>query len=739
MRRLSPIPTLSCLFLLSLAVVLPGCQGDDGGTSPTPTTGSMTIDVEGLPAGTDCRIQVSGPDFFAETVTGDVTLNGLAEGSYGLSIASEIDGYVEYSPDRSAVTVTVRAGEMTEVPVDFEGTISRGHLQVDVTGLPNGVSGDVLITGPFGFSRAVDASTLIESVQPGRYTVVAAAVAAGSSAYFPGEASEEIEVDPGETATRAVVYAEGDIGNVDFWISGIELVQSTQRALGDVPLIRSRDALARIYVQSAEATPFLPDVRLEIAVNGSIVHTETITPDYGEVPLSTARGDLATTVNWVIPANWVQPELEIRATVDPSASILEADESNNAFPSAEDYASYSVATLDPMGLTLVPVRHSVNGLEGDVDPSNIDDYDSMAEAMYPVPSYQTTLRAVYTTDAPALTADNSGDTWSTVLSEVEILRNTGGTSDNYFGVVATTYGSGIAGLGYIPASRSQGYRTAIGWDKPNSRNGVAAHEMGHNLGLRHAPCGGPSGTDAEYPYGGALIGAWGYDTRSAQLVDPANTKDIMSYCNPQWISDYNFERVLNWLDGVITSRAVSSSPQACLVVWGRVGAGGITLEPSFVTTARPQMPSISGAYQVDVLDDGGRSLAALSFDPPEIGCDETGTRSFVWFVPIDATETSRVGTIAMHGNGRSASQVARTVDAAAARRIPMALDRVGARTASLRWDATSLPLAVVRDARNGAVLAIGRHGDFDFVCDAPSVDVTFSDGARTLEWTTSLD
>jgi hypothetical protein len=58
--------------------------------------------------------------------------------------------------------------------------------------------------------------------------------------------------------------------------------------------------------------------------------------------------------------------------------------------------------------------------------------------------------------------------------------------------------------------------------------------------LPHAPCGVDGGP---YPYDDALIGVWGYSFKSKELRDPGEYHDMMSYCDPSFISDYNFERL----------------------------------------------------------------------------------------------------------------------------------------------------------------------------------------------------
>jgi hypothetical protein len=74
----------------------------------------------------------------------------------------------------------------------------------------------------------------------------------------------------------------------------------------------------------------------------------------------------------------------------------------------------------------------------------------------------------------------------------------------------------------------------------NAAASTMAHELGHSLGLPHAPCGVDGGP---FPYEGASIGVWGYSLGVKALRDPDDYFDLMSYCDPAFISDYNFEKL----------------------------------------------------------------------------------------------------------------------------------------------------------------------------------------------------
>ena len=63
--------------------------------------------------------------------------------------------------------------------------------------------------------------------------------------------------------------------------------------------------------------------------------------------------------------------------------------------------------------------------------------------------------------------------------------------------------------------------------------GTIAHELGHNLSLQHAPVVLPH------------VGVWGYDFAGGRQIS-AGTKDLMSYCSPQWISDFSVTRALRY-------------------------------------------------------------------------------------------------------------------------------------------------------------------------------------------------
>lgn len=72
------------------------------------------------------------------------------------------------------------------------------------------------------------------------------------------------------------------------------------------------------------------------------------------------------------------------------------------------------------------------------------------------------------------------------------------------------------------------------------------HELGHMHGLLHAPCGDPDLLDEDFPYEDAATTSEGWDFRTETFV-PVGAQDMMAYCYPRWISDYNYRNLVDWV------------------------------------------------------------------------------------------------------------------------------------------------------------------------------------------------
>ncbi len=97
---------------------------------------------------------------------------------------------------------------------------SSGSLQVNISGLPSGLAGNVSIAGPNGFTRTLVASENLSALTPGSYTLSPASVsklATYTDSIFNSSATTAM-VSAGKTATVEIAYAPLP-GSGKLWIA----------------------------------------------------------------------------------------------------------------------------------------------------------------------------------------------------------------------------------------------------------------------------------------------------------------------------------------------------------------------------------------------------------------------------------------------------------------------------------------------------------------------------------------
>lgn len=87
-------------------------------------------------------------------------------------------------------------------------TSSTGRLSLTLTGLPSGVAGHVVVTGPNAFTQTVTASVTLSGLATGAYTLTPAAVSDGTYLWDGHASSSQVDVTAGSTRSAAVTYSE---------------------------------------------------------------------------------------------------------------------------------------------------------------------------------------------------------------------------------------------------------------------------------------------------------------------------------------------------------------------------------------------------------------------------------------------------------------------------------------------------------------------------------------------------
>jgi hypothetical protein len=463
----------------------------------------------------------------------------------------------------------------------------------------------------------------------------------------------------------------------------------------------------------------------------TLVNTMTLTND-SPVPIAPDQADLATSWNGIVPAQLVQPGLRLLADVDPANTMVEANETDNTFPASGTAALLDVRNVDPLRITFVPVIQRFNKtLVGNVTTSNTDQFLGDARRMLPLRDIEAQVHAPYTTsDSLELTSSNGNSEWLHVLSEMDALRIAESGVRHYFGVVKVSYNAGIAGYGYI------GGRAVVAWDYMPSGRTVAAHELTHNFGRLHAPCGGVLDRDPTFPNPDGSIGVYGYDLSTNRLRLPSSP-DLMGYCADPWISDYNYVGAMDWRASNSTEAAVagaSSSPRPSLLVWGRVERGRLVLEPAFSLVARPALPTESGPYRIEGMARDGRRLFSYAFSGEKpADADDPTARHFAFAIPIDEATQGELTSIRLSGPGASPAVMQASLVPGG---ISAAINEAGATstpsgTVRVQWGATAARMALIRDGRTGEVLSFARGGNAQIRTGASDLEVILSDGVRS--------
>ena len=422
------------------------------------------------------------------------------------------------------------------------------------------------------------------------------------------------------------------------------LVQAVQSLAHPVPLVAGEDAQLRVFVTAArETNEGMPEVRARFFLNGTERHVADIPGSSTPIPTRIDEGDLSKSANAAIPGRIVRPGLEMVVEIDPGGA-LDPDLGVPGRIPEEGQLAVEVRDMPVLDLTVIPFLWS-----SDPDSAII----GLVEDMAADPQGHTLLEETHvllpvsdiavTPHAPVASTSNNA---FNLLHQTEAIRMLEGGVGHYMGMMSGKVG-GAAGVAYR-TGRSN-------FSQPNS--GVIAHELGHNMSLSHAPCGGAGGPDPSFPDPRGAIGAWGYDSRRARLV-PATRKDHMSYCDPAWTSDYHFTNALRHrlVDEGASTAALAAAPVSSLLLWGGVDTAGTPfLNPAFVADAPPALPDSAGDYAVTGRDASGRELFSLSFAMRVALSEEGEVSSFVFALPARPGWADALASVTLSGPAGTAT------------------------------------------------------------------------------------
>jgi Tol biopolymer transport system component len=273
---------------------------------------------------------------------------------------------------------------------------------------------------------------------------------------------------------------------------------------------------------------------------------------------------------------------------------------------------------------------------------------------------------------------STGDSawWSTILSELDDLRNAADVDDLtfYHGSVRGAAPSiqGIAGMGRRPGSVAA---TNAGLFYSDT---YMTHELGHNFGREHVPslgesgCGSPAHPDPNWPGFSPHIDEVGFSVVADVELLTDEVKDYMSYCQPVWVSTYTYLGILERFRTTNVAQGSSSGSVAgnYWLISGEIDGTAATLGAVEIEASATAGEG-TGAYAVEARDAGGTVLATRRFDAAE-GEWEGGTTSprFSVMLPVMAGAArlvlvgpgdAELGEIVFEGSAPTVSITAPTV------------------------------------------------------------------------------
>jgi len=422
-------------------------------------------------------------------------------------------------------------------------------------------------------------------------------------------------------------------------ITAVEITQAIQdQNTTQVPLIAGKKMVVRVHLKVVDGQGNLPGVYGQVhypyGYGGVFYSINTVTartnPD---------RGQFSHSLNFVIPGQYAQG-------TNQGLFVRVFSPSGVTFPGIgelQETRLLNFSSVPAMELRLVGVSYITNTVT--YTPRNLDyaRVESWLRAAYPIGAL-TSSRT--TTSYPSNKGMPTCGEVNKLLAQMKVTdvkNKVATTNTRYHGLVfeGSYFMQGCccaSGASSGPTGGTVGVAT-WGWDTDGTYGDwYAGHEIGHGYGLCHPGYCRGQGEDtsahcAKYPYPNGVIGGpssdpnrfYGLDVETLQVYGPTS-KDMMTYCNDLWISDFQYNRIRNKMISALPFSLVKATPDERLLVVGTIDleTDAVELDPFLrVLDASETVERTPGEYSIVLSDGGGMPLAEYPFTPRVQGVEES--------------------------------------------------------------------------------------------------------------------
>lgn len=453
------------------------------------------------------------------------------------------------------------------------------------------------------------------------------AVAAGTAfvlAVVEGRA-DSIEV----TITVTTGFPPG----VDLAVQGAQWTQGVQNSDGTIPILRNgRAAVLNVITSSTSGIAGPSEYALRLFDrSGVLIYADTIART---TPAATTTY-AAPTAQFLVPSSLLQPWVRWEVVRDPRGLAPDASALTDRFP-RDGHEEVVLITAPVLRLRFVPISLAAHsGVTGIVSAENVDQYLAFLRAVIPFGELEVSV-------APSLQFSGSFGAppqggspafWTLLLSVIDAARLADPTyvDAHWIGIVSPPPGFNSVlngGWGYNPSSGAAfgpATRTyaliSLGWSSNTTwTRELVAHELGHNLGRQHAPCGGAPGADLAFPDANGRIGpgahntyAWEIGLAASAPAIAATVGDLMGYCPNAWASAYTYEAILAFRGTVGAALREPTLRERVLLVQGEVTADAVTISAARLMDGVASAEDTGGDWVLEGRDAAGTLLLRYHF------------------------------------------------------------------------------------------------------------------------------